>query len=109
MYKFFLLAVLTNGILAQEAWWVTVYKDANFKGSSTTLGLNYGICKCFNYVGSSWNDVISSFDSSDMPIIWYTDANCKGSSEKWGRGKVSYVGDQWNDQFSSFKFTDSTC
>jgi hypothetical protein len=110
MKSIFLVIFLIGYTLAQSDWWVTVYKDANFEGDSTDLGFGYPMCECYDYVGSDWNDVISSFDASMAPIIWYVDADCKGSSKKWGREKVYYVGATWNDKFSSFKFSNGvTC
>lgn len=96
---------------------MTWYKDANFSGSSTTINGCCGPCDAAGYgiqnVGSSWNDVISSFKSFNNcnRVRGYADINYGGTGATWqdlsGIGvtpalSVSFVGSTMNDRISSF-------
>jgi hypothetical protein len=94
--------------------------DDELLGPLGTQGFTYAIAyAAINYGGSSlwisssipdlstigWNDVISSFKSTNggRPK-WWAAANYSGSSWQWiASAWVPYVGDSANDRFSSVK------
>ena len=81
---------------------VVVYTDANFGGNEWRTNLNY------SWVGSSWNDCISSIVVVSGTWVFYENANYGGAqSNPLGPGYYSWVESSdvniANDSISSFK------
>ena len=76
---------------------ITVYWDANFGGESWQTDRNEG------FVGSHWNDQISSIVISSGIWEFFWDADYRGEFMELRPGRYAYVGDHWNDQISSFR------
>ncbi len=73
------------------------YVDRDFRGAKFTLRGQVNV----SFVGSNWNDKISSFACSYYcSLTFYEHRDFKGASDKWG-GAISYVGTAWNDDISS--------
>ncbi len=75
------------------------YQHRDFKGAKMTQYAGQG----WKYVGSAWNDKISSFKIADgCHVVAYHHRDFRGDSTTF-RGYVKYTGDLWNDQISSWK------
>jgi hypothetical protein len=73
------------------------YEHINFGGGHTSVP--GGIQR--NYVGSAWNDKISSVAcNSRCSLEVFEHRDLKGRSHTF-RGNITFVGDFWNDRISS--------
>ncbi|MBA2395244.1 MAG: hypothetical protein H0V70_21155 [Ktedonobacteraceae bacterium] len=85
-------------------WWA----DANHRGAFTDVCGQYGKCDSagygFNYVGSAWNDRISSFQVFNNCTYTraYENANYSGICQAYN-GDIDNVGSALNDHISSFR------
>ena len=81
---------------------VVLYSDGSFGGDEWRTNLNY------SWVGSDWNDSISSIIVVSGTWQFYGDANFSGTySRPIGPGYYPFVQDDfvnlWNDSISSFQ------
>lgn len=74
------------------------YEHRGFDGDRQTLGMR----RIMNYVGSSFNDEISSFRVAPGCKIVAWEYRDKGGEETTFYSDAEYVGDTWNDRISSY-------
>ncbi len=61
--------------------------------------------RAFRYVGSAWNDKISSIQCGrNCSATTFQHRDYGGARSTW-TGNILYVGDSWNDQISSIQVT----
>jgi Peptidase inhibitor family I36 len=73
------------------------WEHRDFRGAKFTFRGNVNV----SYVGSRWNDKISSFAcAGGCRMTFFEHRDFQGDSRTWGSG-ISYVGSRWNDRISS--------
>lgn len=88
----------TGATSATSVIYVLAYEAINYGGASIALSQPQA-----DLSSLGWNDVISSFKSTNGGHPrWWDAANYQGATWQWGKSFwVSYVGDLANDRFSS--------
>jgi len=75
------------------------FQHMDFKGAKFNFKGNVNV----SYVGSNWNDKISSFSCAiGCQITIFEHRDFKGASATFGAAQ-SYVGSTWNDRISSLR------
>lgn len=74
-----------------------IYEHANFDGSERQF--NNG----FKYVGSAWNDMVSSIACAHYCSVTVYEHRDFGGASHTFSGNIQYVGDFWNDKISSLR------
>lgn len=91
-------AIVIDGVEVAIEKNVVFYEHGGYRGRSITLREGN-----YSYVGSNWNDIISSIGiSQGFTVEAYENANFQGKRTVFS-SSTSYVGNNWNDKISSLR------